>query len=261
MDKEKLTRHLIHAQDKLLVLRLLDKAERAERQYVLHYTDFLDPYQLSLCKGVLANIPEIAYCTFGGIKNAERNVLAIYPESMTGYALENPLEALRMTGNFSQTEITHRDVLGAVLGLGIKREKIGDILVGEGKIDFIAFKDICSFLCVGLEKISKYKVSVESITFDKLKKPYEQSKTISGTVSSLRLDSILALGFGESRSSISKGIHHDNVKVNWRAVNQLSYVVKEGDVISLKGKGRIILEEIGNKTKKDRIKIVVKRLI
>ncbi len=261
MDKEKLTRHLTCAQDKLLVLRMLEKIERVEKQYIPYYTDFLDPYQLSLCKSVLANVRDVAYCIFGGIESAERNVLTIYPETMTTYGLENPLEAIRITGNFSEDEITHRDVLGAVLGLGIKREKIGDILVGEGEIHFIAFKEICSFLCISLEKISRYKVHIEPVAFEVLQKPIEQFKQILGTVSSLRLDSILALGFGESRSGISKLVHHNNVKVNWKAVNHMDYEVKEGDVISLKGKGRIVLEEVGNKTKKDRQKVVIKRLM
>ncbi len=72
MDKEKLTRHLTHVQDKLLVLRMLDKAERVAKQYTPYYTDFLDPYQIILCKNVLDNLQDVAYCTFGGIENAER---------------------------------------------------------------------------------------------------------------------------------------------------------------------------------------------
>lgn len=261
MDKEKLIKHLTNVQDKLLIIRILEKAEKSIQQYIPYHTDFLDPYQINLGTKSLVQVHEIEYRIFGGVENAERSILTIYPDTMREEDVENPLGAIRIHGNFFKSDIQHRDVLGSVLGLGIKREKIGDILVGEGIIDLIAFKEICDFICISLEKISRYKVSVTPVSFQELMQPIEQFKCVSGTVNSLRLDSVIALGFGESRTQISKFIHGDAIKVNWKPVKNLATEVKAGDIISLKGKGRIILEEVGDRTKKERLKVMIKKLL
>lgn len=242
-------------------MKVLDKVESVCKSHTIRCTDFYDPYQISLCESILNNILDISYMIEGGYDKAERKVIVIYPEYMELYKEDIPISGIKIEGKFENKDLTHRDFLGAILNLGLKREKVGDILVGDGQANIILRNELCDFIQLNLEKISKYKVDVGEIPFCELIEIEEDFKIIRATVASLRLDTIIGVGFGESRNAISKLIGNDRVKVNFKIVNQPSYVIEQGDMISFKGKGRIILDKIGNKTKKDRYQISIKRMI
>jgi len=262
MDKENLIKHLKTKEDRYLGLRLLDKVEFVLKNYTIGFTDFLDPYQISLCMPILSRIEKIGYITNGIVSGAERQIIILYPEYMNNPDENDiPINALRINGDFRKTDISHRDVLGAILGLGIKREKIGDIYTYEGYAYIISFKEICDYILYYLDKISKYKVEVEKVSLRDIASLEDNYKLIYSTVPSLRLDVILSVGFEESRSSITKRINNDRVKVNWKPVNQISYFLNPGDIISFKGMGRIQLMELNGKSKKDRFKIIIKRFL
>ncbi|QZY57138.1 RNA-binding protein [Crassaminicella profunda] len=261
INKESLTKHIKNTEERYVVMKTLNKVESVLKSHGVRVTDFYNPYEISLCIPILNQILDINYLVVGGYENAERRVIIIYPEYMEISEEEYPIGAIKVSGRFMKDELTHRDFLGAVLGLGLKREKIGDILVGDGQANIIAHKELCDYILLNLEKVSKFKINIERIYFNDLMKVEENFKIIQGSVSALRLDSILGTGFGESRNAISKLINNDRVKVNFKPVNQPSYILHEGDLISFKGKGRIILDQIGNKTKKDRYKVIIKRIV
>ncbi|KXG75966.1 YlmH family RNA-binding protein [Thermotalea metallivorans] len=261
IDKEGLTRHIVNLDDKIMAIRTLDKAESVLKNYIPRYTDFFDPYQISLCTHALHRIAGLKYIVTGGREGAERQIIMLYPEFMEDMEIENPLRVLKLEGKLGGDSFTHRDVLGAILGLGIKREKIGDIIAGNGRAYVVSFKEICDFIQWNLEKISRYKVTANFVDFCDIEEHEESYKLIESTVPSLRLDAVIGVGFGESRSSLSKLINNDRVKVNWKPINNPAHPVQEGDVISFKGKGRMILLQVGNKTKKDRYQVIIKRMI
>ncbi|MCT4621365.1 MAG: YlmH/Sll1252 family protein [Marinisporobacter sp.] len=261
IDKENLIKHIKNTEERYVVMKVLNKVESVLKNHTICTTDFYDPYQTSLCVPLLDQIRDINYIVTGGYKEAERRVMIIYPEYIELMEDDCPIRAIKISGKFTKDTLSHRDFLGSVLGLGLRREKIGDILVGDGQTNLIAHKELCDYILVNLEKVSKYKVNIEEISFCDLMKVKEEFKMIHGTVATLRLDSILGTGFGESRSAIAKLINNDRVKVNFKPVNQPSYILNEGDLISFKGKGRIILDQIGNKTKKDRYKVMIKRIV
>lgn len=255
-----MTKHIKNYEDQQLIVRILDKVESVLKNYTVCCTDFYDPYRISLCTSILDQVSDIKYLVTGGYEQAERQTIVIYPEFMEIDEAYIPTVILKIQGRFTKQDLTHRDFLGAILGLGLKREKIGDILVGEGQANIVIFEELCDYIRFNLDKVSRYKVNIEKITAEDMLEIEENFKRIQATAPSLRLDVIVSIGFGESRNTISKLIKNDNVKVNWQPMNQSSYIVSEGDVISFKGKGRIILEQVGAKTKKDRYKIVVKKL-
>ncbi|MCT4606421.1 MAG: YlmH/Sll1252 family protein [Marinisporobacter sp.] len=261
MNKENLIKHIKNTEERYIVMKVLNKVESVLKNHTICTTDFYDPYQISLCIPLLNQIREINYIIAGGYEEAERRVIIIYPEYMELMEEDDPIGAIKISGKFTKDTLTHRDFLGSVLGLGLRREKIGDLLVGDGQTNLIAHKELCDYILVNLEKVSKYKVNIEKIFFYDLMKVEKEFKMIHGTVATLRLDSILSTGFGESRSMVAKLINNDRVKVNFKPVNQPSYILNEGDLISFKGKGRIILDQIGNKTKKDRVKVIIKRIV
>lgn len=261
IDKELLTKHIKNNEERQWVMKTLSKVASVCKSHTIKCTDFYDPYQIAVCEPILNQILEVKYLIAGGYAQAERKVIIIYPEYMEVKKEDFPICAIDVTGKFKKNDLTHRDFLGAILNLGLKREKVGDILVGDGQANIIASKELCDFIRMNLEKISKYKVNIEQVSFDELINVQEDFKLIHSTVSSLRLDAIIGVGFGESRNAISKLISNDRVKVNFKPINQPSYMIAEGDLISFKGKGRIILDKIGNKTKKDRYPICIKRMI
>ena len=152
-------------------------------------------------------------------------------------------------------------MLGSLLGLGIKRQKIGDIIVKEDKCDILLHKDVESYVLMNLFKVGKEKVRVNSIDLKDVIEPEIKYKDIFSTVASLRVDSVAAAGFGISRTKASELIKSGLLQINWEYTEDPSSEVKEGDVISLRGFGRIRLEEVRGNTKKGRISIHILRFI
>ena len=261
MNREQLTKHLNNPQDRYLAMKLIDKIEMSMKNSTITYTDFLDPYQMNMGIQIINQYFSISYFSDGGFQHAERKILIIHPEYLSLENFENPLRAIEIFGDFNKTDLSHRDFLGSILGLGIKREKTGDIYISDGKVALIVYKEVCDYIISNLHQVGKYKITAHHISMDDISEPEEKFKLIHSTVQSLRLDAILSVGFEESRSAITKKVNHDRVKVNWKPVNNPSYLVNCGDIISYKGLGRIQFVEMLGKSKKDRIKITIKRFL
>ncbi|MGB9780857.1 RNA-binding protein [Caldanaerobacter sp.] len=199
----------------------------------------------------------IEYFLDGGYSLAERKIAIVYPEFYR-YEEELPVAALRLHG---KSKFSHREVLGSILGLGIKRDKIGDIIVIENKCDVIVKKEMKDFLLLNLTKVGRETVEVHEIELFDLMKPEVRYKDIFSTVASLRVDSVTASGFGISRTKASELIKNGLLQVNWEAVEDPSFHVGEGDVISLRGFGRIKLQEVKGNTKKGRISVHILRYV
>lgn len=246
---------------KVLSAKIIDYIEQVEKYYEPRFTVFLDPAQVNKARNIIEQFNNVKYSVTCGVPNCERNIIAIFPFYMEEEDIELPINALCITGSSKFEIIGHRDILGAVMNLGIKREKIGDIILNNQKHYIIVYSDISSYISLNLSKIKHTPVSVDYIDFKDIPLKQNKFKEISTSVVSLRLDAVISAGFGESRSSISKEIVCGNVRVNWEGIQDLSFTIREGDTISLKGKGRIILDKIGSLTKKGRINIIIKKII
>ena len=249
--------------EKMLITRVLDKAVRAAKSWTASWTDFLDPYQIRLVERVLRSINDIEYRFEGGYNGAERMIVIFEPahlSDLSGYSSENPLSLINIKPK-RESNITHRDYLGSLMSLGIKREKIGDIIVESESCSVVVLKDIATYILYNLSKVSNIGVDVIEGKIGDLKVAEPKTKEIKCTVPSLRLDCIVSNGFGISRSKLAPLFKSGKVYVNWEPEESLSARIKEGDMISVKGKGRVVLDQIGNKTRKDRISIVLKRFV
>ena len=162
-----------------------------------------------------------------------------------------PVDAVKITYNSKfSSALSHRDFLGSILGLGIERVKIGDILVYDGEAYCFADSSISSYIAANLEKAGRTKVSAKITDLNLVKLPEKRIDVKNVTVSSLRADTVFGAVIRAERAS-----------VNWCTVKSVSDTIKEGDVLSLKGSGRGVLMEIGGTTKKGRIVITVGRYI
>jgi RNA-binding protein YlmH len=246
-------------EDRALVNELLDYAEYCTDGYTFRYTDFLDPRQQRIVREILSTQKGVAYSFFGGIEDSERAVCVVHDLNYELMDEDIPIEVLSITWSMSSRKLTHRDFLGSILGCGIKREKVGDIILDEGRAYVACMSEISRYLQYNLSKVGSTSVRVEKA--GSIVKKEETLKSISATVASLRLDSIIATGYGLSRSKAVELVKGGKVKVNWEDIEAASKEVKQGDVISLRGKGRIVLQEVSGTTKKDRIRIVINKYL
>ena len=197
----------------------------------------------------------------GGYDHAERKVIFIYPYYMEYEDIECPLEIVQVEGNFKFKEISHKDYLGAILNLGIVREKIGDIIIHENFCQVVVTSGICDFLTINLNKVSRNKVIVKKISRDDIIPNSPNYKDISFTVSSQRLDCIISGLYNISRQDSLKYINGERVHVNYEKITSPSKEVEDNSLISVRGKGRSIIINVGEITKKGRIKVQAKLIV
>lgn len=265
-DKEQILKRVAKIDDKLFVSKILDKAAKAEKLKKVVFSDFLDPYQKNTLEKAFSSGIDINFSFYGGFDGAEREIIIFRPSFISDefeedeFAEGNPFKLVYIILH-SRENLTHRDFLGAIMGLGIKREKIGDILVKEDCCELIAISEIAHYIKYNLEKVGNVKTSIEIKEVDDIQAIEPKVKEIRSTVASLRLDSISSVGFGISRSKIADYIKSEKVALNWETTDSLAKQVKEGDTISIRGKGRVVLEKIGGLTKKGRISIELNKLI
>lgn len=246
-------------EDKKLIARVLDRVDLVIKTHDITVTAFCDPYQQNLISPVLSKVPGISFLWAGGYDKAERKRLVACPDYMEARTQDAGLRALLVTGNLRFQDLSHRDYLGSLLGLGIKREKIGDLIITDGGCQVIVDEDIADYIMTNLTKVHRVGVKVQEITISDLRVPEEKTREIFATVPSLRLDAVAAAGFGVSRTKMAAEIAAERVKVNWTVVSDCSHSICAGDIISVRGKGRAEIEKVRGETKKGRLALIIKR--
>ncbi len=237
---------------RLYLAKGLDKAYDAIKKYSPRFSDFSDPVKAVMLKGLAERNIDVQVRLFGGYEYAERVMAGFFPE----YAPEEdfPLKAVEISFNAEYSKkLTHRDFLGSVLGLGLDRGKIGDIIVHDGGALVFAQDGAADFIIYNLEKVGHTKVSCRALEdISKYTDTKEGTEAV-GTVASPRIDAILGKVFNISRGSACEYIKAGKVFVNWTPVESVSKRVGENDVITLRGKGRVKLLEFMGNTKKDKL--------
>lgn len=242
--------------------RMAELSKKAYYRGILTYSDFLDLNEQSRLSCLSLKDTGTAVQTFGGYDSAERQMAAFVPDAFS-YAqdsqeLDYPISCLRicpLNRKFAEG-LTHRDYLGAILNLGVERSKIGDILVSPEGAYVFCHASMETFFAEELTRIRHTSVRTVPV-LDKEELPKPRREEISGTVASLRLDSITALAFHTSRSSMIPFIEGGKVFVNGKLVVSNGYSIKEEDIISVRGKGKFQFGTTTNITKKNRYHVVL----
>ena len=264
MTKKELLEKYKKEEEKMAIAKMLDKIEIAENKNKITYTDFLDEYTKTLLVKVLNQMKK-EYRVFGGFDNAERNVIIFYPSKMKflfdecKFDYNTIFSVIRITVTSEEKNYNHRVFLGGLIKLGIKREKIGDILVNDSGADIIILKELEKFLYSNITSLKSFsKSEIELINLQNLtvKEPeYEEIKIV---VPSLRLDNIVAELSKTSRNKTNEIILAERVFVNGECITKNTKIMHEKDRITIRGKGRFIIEEIQGETRNGRIKIKIK---
>lgn len=252
---------LTRVENREAIARILDKAEQALKTWSVVLTDFLSPAILVEVLPIFKNLTELQCLAWGGYPQAERQRLGIARQEVPLATEDLELVVLEIAGNFLFDVATHRDFLGAALGTGIVRDKIGDIIVlGERGAQMIITPDLEEFLCTSLLQIRSVPVETKVIPLSELKIRPPKTKEMNTVEASLRLDAISSAGFGLSRSKMAEAINSGDVKVNWREITSASHLLQQGDLISFQGKGRLEVGEI-QVTKKQRYRVQLTRYL
>lgn len=236
----------------MLRKRLVELSETAYHRDIVTFSDFLNLNELHILHSTPKNLFSSPYETFGGYEYAERQMVAFLPGALC-YAVTYPICVLRVSPLHAKyaEELTHRDYLGAVLNLGIERSKIGDLAVQDKDCLIFCRDKIADFIAEQLTRVRHTMITAEKLEPEGFSyKPSLQE--LSGTVASVRLDSILAIGFPMSRSKLTGYIEGGRVYVNGKLITSNGYHLKENDIISVRGMGRVIYGGILSETRKGR---------
>ena len=246
---------ILSDEDKHLISRLDDFIYVAENKYTPKFTPFLDERQQMIAEKTLTEKGFHNFLFFGGDDICTRKVLGLFPDTPSSEAF--PIVPLLFTYRKAD-KLTHRDFLGSVMALGIKREMIGDIFVEEGKTTLFSYDTVSENIISQISKVGSVGVKISvcdevSITLN------ENFKEIDGIVASLRADCIVSLATGLSRAKSSDFIKSNGIDVNYMKNFSPSYTFSEDDIFSIKGFGKFILSEIGGLTRKEKLHIKLKK--
>ena len=265
MDKTKLLDKVgAVGDDRLLLAKILDRAEQASARNIPAATDFMSPQQQMMACDLLrlAGIPETGAVLLGGYDGAERNILLFLPDwlEIEDAAGQSPIRCLRAAFR-EEEKLTHRDFLGGLMGMGIVREKVGDILVGPNSADLLVLDTMADFLLQSWSSAGRAKLAVTEIDPAHIHIPQVRCQEVRDTVSSLRLDAVASTGFRMARGKAADLITSGRVQVNWRECTKPDKLLIQGDTVSARGFGKFELTEVGGVTKKGRTAIVLKRYV
>ena len=247
-------------EEEVLLVRVCERIRTAAQREVPAATCFLSRREQMLVSELLRGE---TFRFFGGLASAEREVCCYLPDYLDEDWLtggDGPIAAVR-AAFYARDTLTHRDFLGALMGCGIKRETVGDIYVAEGRCDFLVTRDILPYVLQNLTDAGRTRLHLEELPLSALEAPEQKTKPIRGTVSSLRLDGVAAEGFALSRSRAAEVITAGKTELNYMLCTKPDRQVTEGDVISVRGLGKMRLESVGGNTKKGRISIEICRYI
>lgn len=246
-------------EDKLLIAKAEDTLRLSERRYEVKTLGFLNPHQRAVILENMLYTPDMKVIFDGGYEEAERTQMVCCPE-FCEVDRDAYLTVLECTGR-DIAALSHRDYLGSLMGLGIVREKIGDILVAEDKASIFVQPQIADYVIQNLTKIGRCGVHLKKTSAADAVLPLRPVREIEGTVSALRLDAVLSCAIGLARGKTADLIRSGQVSVNWKPQEEVSAVLKENDVISARGYGRMKLSRIGGLTRKGRYSITVCRYV
>ena len=261
MDRNTIEKIAQTPEDRLLLAKLWDKIHAGMVRNIPANTCFLSPREQALAACLFGRPPGLY--AFGGYPDAERKMLLYLPDYLDESALwdeDSPCCCLR-AAFFQGDALSHRDFLGALMGAGIARETVGDICVSTGSCDFFVAREIAPYILQNLTAAGRTKLRLSQVPLEQARIPSPEIKEVRDTLASLRLDSVIAAGFGIGRGPALDYITGGKAAVDGLPWEKPDKPVPEGAKISVRGLGKIKLHRINGRTKKDRISVVIHRYL
>ena len=261
MDRKNIEKIAQTSEDKLLLAKLWDKINAGLTRSIPASTCFLSPREQVLARYLFGTQPGLH--AFGGYEGAERRMLVYLPDYLEeGYLFEEDSPCVCLRASFYQGDTpSHRDFLGALMGAGIGRETVGDICVGKGSCDFFVTSEIAPYVLQNFLSAGRTRLRLTQIPLTEASIPEPEVKEIKDTLASLRLDSVVSSGFRIGRSLAAQYIAAGKAAVDGLPCEKPDKVLSEGTTVSIRGLGKLKLAQVGGRTKKDRISVVIHRYV
>lgn len=272
MNKQEIIKKFVKDEDKLLVAKLIDKIQFTNNKNQVQCTDFLDEYQQKIVQKVIQQIHFTNVLCYGGYEQAQRKMIFLFPDKLQEL-FEVSNEKNNIVLNYLQVisiilpkqlkeQYHHRDYLSAFMKLGVKREKIGDIIVRNDGADVLVQKDVVPYLLTNLTQLTRFKKAeiLQKSIVELLIAPIKK-ELITIIVPQLRLDSILTELLHISRTKASEIILQERVLVNYEIKTKNAFLLQPKDLLTIRGKGKFQIDEIVEKTAKGKLKIVVEKYV
>ncbi len=246
-------------EDRLLLAKVLDKYEQKERRGIPTVTGFLSPRQQQMALSLLraAGVRD-GFVLDGGYEGAERQTLAFLPEWAEA---GEELVFLRAAFRDPAAALTHRDLLGSLMGLGVERDRVGDILVSPHSADIVSVPSLRDFFLREWESAGRVRLDVTEIRREDLLLPAVQVRTIRDTLSSPRLDAAVATAFSMSRGKAAELIGAGRVSLDYTVCQKADKPVAEGTILSVRGLGRAKIVSLGGLSRKGRLGVTIERYL
>ena len=251
------------ADERMVLARALDQMDRAASRSIPCATQFLSPAQRSALEPLLAASGHPRHLFHGGYEGAERTVCVFLPDWLEAgdWTAEDGLAAIECAYPPTGADLTHRDLLGGLMGIGLTREKVGDILTGDTAAQIVCLKEAAPIILSQFDQAGRYRLKLREIPLSHLSPTPAQVKIIHDTVSTLRLDAVLASGFSLARGKAADAVAAGRVSVNHRECVKPDKPVAEGDVLTCRGLGKCVLKTVGGQSRKGRIIIEIERYL
>ncbi len=269
LTKQEILSKFTNEEDRLLISKLLDKIDFATKRNSVEYTDFLDMRQRQLIEKTLGEMKCTNYVAYGGFKNAERTAVIIYPDKLEeifkneDFSFDTIFSVIRIKlPNELKGRYSHRDYLSGIIKIGLKREKVGDIITSKGGADIIVLKAAEKYVVNGLKELTRFKkAEFEVLALKELRIEEPKLEKMSIIIPSMRIDSMVSDIIRTSRAKALEIIKEERVFVNHQLVTKGSKEVKENDIITVRGKGRFKVGTIVNSTKRGNLVVEIEKYV
>ena len=261
---ELLDRYGKNSEERILLSRALDKLSLAQNHNIPASTSFLSPSEQAAIADILPHCGHPRHIFWGGHGQAERKVCFFLPDWQDEDGIldgsDDTLAAIEATFPTDAT-LSHRDMLGSLMGLGLTREKLGDLFLDAGTCQLILLRETLPIVLSQWTSAGRWTLHLQEIPLSLLHPKPPQVKIIRDTVATLRLDSVLACGFSTSRAKASDLISAGSVSVNHRECIKSDRLVTQGDVLSCRALGKCVVKEVLGQSKKGRMMLLLERYI
>lgn len=243
--------------DEFLLASLCDDIELCEEiEYPIYSKYFYSPQIVK--KLMNMEIGNLRFKKMGLTDGCEKNMIAIYPREYEDI-LEFPLVYFKITNLSKFKSLAHKDYLGSILGIGIKREVLGDLIVEEDCCYGVASEESFEIIEEKLDTVGRNPVKLSKITLEEV--PELKYEILNLTLASIRIDNVVSGLINLSRNRSLEYIENGSVSVNYSIEKDKSRVLKEGDIVTISKKGKFIFLKIDGENKKGKLKIQIKRFV
>ena len=245
-------------EEEIFASHIEDLIEICDRRNVPKFSGFLDLRQQKIAQFVASSVKADSFVLYGGFENAERKMFGVFPDYIIDYHSQFPIDFIEI---LHSRALSHRDFLGSLMSLGIKREIVGDIIAGENKSYVVLQNNMSSHIIDNLSKIGNVGVKMRACEANELVSTQNKFEEDTVIVSSMRIDCIVAALASKSRSDSAKLVESERVSVNHEIVSSVSKCLCEGDVVSIRSVGKFVIGQCNTKTKKGRLVLCYKKYI